>query len=366
MNTLRARIGSAARPGRARSALLCGAASIGLAAMPATALAQDAGTASARADDENVIIVQARRQSETLQEVPVTITSVSGETLNNYVTNNVANLASRVPSLTVQVGGSGSGGQLTLRGVGSSNISAAFDSAVAFDLDGVQLSTMRLVQAGFFDMQQVDVLKGPQSLYFGKSATAGVFALQTANPTANWEVGAIANYEIEERGYLASGYISGPITPTLGIRVAAQWNDINRLIELQPNLASGNGRFRGQESLIARVTLAWEPSPDFDANLKVQYLRNEGDGAVQHSDVFCGANGVADPVFLLQGVVAIPAGYDCNIRDKKFFIPDSAPALAGGVPPPRARLAAAGCPSTRRTSGSAACCSTSTCPTTSG
>ncbi len=345
MNTLRARIASGAHPGRVRSVLLCGAALGGLAAMPTAAFAQDVETAAAtRADDDNVIIVQARRQSETLQEVPVTITSVSGETLNNYVTNNVANLASRVPTLTVQVGGSGSGGQLTLRGVGSSNISAAFDSAVAFDLDGVQLSTMRLVQAGFFDMQQVDVLKGPQSLYFGKSATAGVFALQTANPTPNWEVGGIANYEFEERGYLASGYISGPITPTLGIRVAAQWNDINRLIELQPNLTSGNGRFRGQESLIARLTLAWEPSPDFDANLKVQYLRNEGDGAVQHSDVFCGANGVADPVFLLQGVVAIPAGYDCNIRDKKFFIPDSAPALAGGVPTPSRAAGRGGVP----------------------
>lgn len=330
MNTLRARIASGSG---LRRALLCGAAVSGLAAMPSTALAQEAESAAANSD-ENVIIVQARRQNESLQEVPVTITSVGGETLNNYVTNNVANLASRVPSLTVQVGGSGSGGQLSLRGVGSSNISAAFDSAVAFDFDGVQLSTMRLVQAGFFDMKQVDVLKGPQSLYFGKSATAGVFALQTADPTADWEVGATANYEFEERGYLVNGYISGPLTPTLGIRLAAQWNDISRFIQLQDNLPSANGRFREQSSFIARGTLAWEPSSDFNANLKVQYMRNEGDGAVQHSDVFCGANGRADPVWLLNGLIAIPAGYDCNIKDKKFFIPDGAPALSRSVPLP--------------------------------
>jgi iron complex outermembrane receptor protein len=319
--------------GGMRRALLCGAALSGLAAMPGTAFAQEAD-ASAAEPDENVIIVQARRQNETLQEVPVTITSVSGETLNNYVTNNVAALVTRVPSLTVQVGGSGSGGQLTLRGVGSSNISAAFDSAVAFDFDGVQLSTMRLVQSGFFDMKQVDVLKGPQALYFGKSATAGVFALQTADPTAKWEVGGTANYEIEERGYLVSGYISGPLTDTLGIRIAAQYNDIERLVELQDNLPSANGPFRGQESFIGRATLAWEPSSRFNANLKLQYMRNEGDGAVQHSDVFCGANGRADPVWLLQGVAAIPAGYDCNIKDNKFFLPDAAPALGASVPPP--------------------------------
>jgi iron complex outermembrane receptor protein len=342
MNTLRARI---ARRGGMRRALLCGAALTTLAAMPSAAFAQSAtDNADAPEGQGDEIIVQARRQSESLQEVPVTITSVSAATLNNYVTNNVANLVSRVPSLTVQVGGSGSGGQLSLRGVGSSNISAAFDSAVAFDLDGVQVSTMRLVQAGFFDMQQVDVLKGPQALYFGKSATAGVLALQTANPTAKWEVGGTANYDFEERGYLLSGYVSGPVTDTLGIRLAAQWNDISRFIELQDNLPAANGRFRGQSSFIARATVAWEPSSNFDANLKVQYMRNEGDGAVQHSDVFCGANGRADPVWLLNGLVAIPAGYDCNIRDNKYFLPDSAPALAGSVPPPSAAVGRNGVP----------------------
>ncbi|MFM7348108.1 MAG: TonB-dependent receptor plug domain-containing protein, partial [Erythrobacter sp.] len=164
MNTLRARIPSGSG---LRRALLCGAALSGLAAMPSAAFAQD--SAASAENTEGEIIVQARRQNESLQEVPVTITSVNAETLNNYVSNTVASLQSRVPSLSVQVGGSGSGGQLSLRGVGSSNISAAFDSAVAFDFDGVQVSTMRLVQTGFFDMKQVDVLKGPQSLYFGKS-----------------------------------------------------------------------------------------------------------------------------------------------------------------------------------------------------
>jgi len=333
MTTFRARLASNNRTGGVRRALLCGAALTSLAALPSAAFAQDAdASAAASSEDDNVIIVQARRQNESLQEVPVTIISVSGETLNNYVSNNVAALTSRVPGLTVQVGGSGSGGQLTLRGVGSSNISAAFDSAVAFDFDGVQLSTMRLVQAGFFDMKQIDVLKGPQALYFGKSATAGVFALQTADPTSKLEVGGTANYEFEEQGYLVSGYISGPLTETLGFRVAAQYNDISRFIQLQDNLPAANGRFRGQSSLIVRGTLAWEPTSNFSANLKAQYMRNEGDGAIQHSDVSCGANGIADPVWLIQGVVAIPAGYNCDIGDKKFFLPDSAPALAGGVP----------------------------------
>ena len=328
----------AIRRAAGRSALLASAATLAALAAPQAAWAQDAAEPAAAAagaasdGDERVIIVQARRQNESLQEVPVTITSVSAETLDKFVINQVAAISSRVPTLQVQVGGSGSGGQLSLRGVGSSNLSAAFDSAVAFDFDGVQLSTMRLVQAGFFDMKQVDVLKGPQSLYFGKSATAGVFALQTADPTPDWQVGLTGNYEFEERGYLLNGFVSGPLTDTLGIRLAAQWNDIERVIEMRPGLNNANGRFRGQSSLIARLTLDWEPSSIFDANLKVQYLRNDGDGGIQHSDVFCGANGRPDPFWLLSGAVAINPGYDCNFRDNLYVLPDAAPPLSGPVP----------------------------------
>lgn len=152
-----------------RAALLANVAFGGLAALTGTAHAEEEQGARA----EPVIIVTARKQEETLQEVPVTITSVGGGTIEDYNINDVSGVVTRVPTLNVQVGGSGSGGQISLRGVGSSNISASFDSAVAFDFDGVQVSTMRMVQAGFFDTRQIDVLKGPQSLFFGKSASAG-------------------------------------------------------------------------------------------------------------------------------------------------------------------------------------------------
>lgn len=329
MNTFRARIASRAM----RRALMCGAALGGLAAMPSAVLAQEAEAAVEDKSDENVIIVQARRQDETLQEVPVTVTVVSGEDLQKFNIINPAGLASQVPTLNIQVGGSGSGGQISLRGVGSSNISAAFDSAVALEVDGVVVSTMRLLQASFFDMQQIDVLRGPQSLFFGKSATAGVLALRSANPTADWEVGMRANYEFEERGYLVNGYISGPITDTLGIRLAAQFNDIDQFQIMQPGTPAVNQE-RGLTDFIGRLTLDWNPSDRFRANFKVQYNRNTNDGAIGTAEVFCGANGVADPIFLLGGGLRIPAGYDCNTQDQRYFLPDTAAPLAGGVPTP--------------------------------
>ena len=331
MTTLRARTASGVRQDGLRRALLCGAALSGLAAMPTAAFAQDAEDAAANGPAENVIIVQARRQNETLQEVPVTVTAIGGETLQRYSIDQVADFTSRVPTLNVQVGGSGSGGQLSLRGVGSSNISAAFDSAVAFEYDGVVVSTMRMVQAGFFDVEQVDVLRGPQSLFFGKSATAGVLSLRSANPTADWEVGMRGSYEFEEKGYLLSGYISGPITDTLGIRIAAQFNDIDEFQLLQANTPAVNQE-RGLTDFIGRVTLDWQPSDTFRANMKVQYTKNENDGAIGTAEINCGANGRADSIFLLGGAVNLPAGYDCNTNDQRYYLSDAAAPLAGAVP----------------------------------
>jgi iron complex outermembrane receptor protein len=87
---------------------------------------------------------------------------------------------------------------------------------------------------------------------------------------------------------------------------------------------------------MARATLQWDPNPTLSANLKVQYLKHKNDGAIGTAEVFCGANGRADEVALLQGAIAIPAGYDCNAFDQRYFLPDSAQALATGVPPPSA------------------------------
>ena len=301
-----------------KNALFAGAA-LGCLATPGIAFAQD----NDGVEEENIITVTARKQTESLQEVPVTVTVIGGETLDRYQIDEVADVVSRVPSLVVQVGGSGAGGSVNLRGVGSSAISAAFDSAVAFDIDGVAVSTSRLVQAGFFDLQQFDVLKGPQSLFFGKSSTAGVLSLRSANPTTNWEVGGEASYEFEENGYTLGGYISGPLSDTLGVRIAGQYNDVDQFNKVQPGTPAAVNP-RGLTNLVTRATLAWEPSDIFDANLKFSYIRNTNDGSNLLRDQDCGPNGVADPV-IVGGTLAIANNANCNINDSLFPQVDATP-----------------------------------------
>ena len=316
-----------------RTALYAGVAATSL-ALPGLAHAAEAADATATADavdDPNAITVIARKTTETLQNVPVTISAISGEALNRDQATKAEALGTHIPTLNIYTGGSGSGGSIALRGVGSSAISAAFDSAVALDMDGVQLSSMRLLQAGFFDIKQVDVLKGPQSLFFGKSASAGVLSLRSADPTKTWEVGGKASYEFEEHGYVVGGYISGPLSDTLGVRVAGQYNDISKYTMIQPGIPALI-RNRGQRDFVGRVTLQWDPTSAFNANLKVNYVRNRNDGAIGHQDIYCGKNGRADEVVLLGGAVAVPSTANCNINDRYYAISDPSPTQNSNYP----------------------------------
>ncbi|MEP3224451.1 MAG: TonB-dependent receptor [Parasphingorhabdus sp.] len=272
-------------------------------------------------EDGNTIVVIARKQEETLQDVPVAVTVINSEVLDDFRIDEATDLVSRVPGLTVQVGGSGASASVALRGVGSSGISNAFDSAVALNIDGIAVSTQRLLQAGFFDVAQVEVLKGPQPLYFGKSASAGVLSLRSANPTPTWEVAGKASYEFEEEGYTVGGYISGPLSDTLGIRVAAEYQDIEKYSQLQPNVPALD-RDKGLTNFIGRVTLAWEPTDNFNANLKLNYNRQRSESLNAFTDVFCGGDGIADPSVLAVFGVTFAATHDCNIEDNLFPTPD--------------------------------------------
>jgi iron complex outermembrane receptor protein len=277
------------------------------------------------------VTVTARKQTETLQEVPVTVTAVSGADIERFNYDKVSDIVGRIPTLNVQTGGSGSGASLSLRGVGSSYISAAFDSAVALDFDGMQVSSMRVLQSAFMDVRQIEVLKGPQSLYFGKSASAGVLSIKSADPTDDWEFGGKVAYEFEEKGLTTQAYVSGPINDKLGFRLAARYNDIKTV---WLNTAPVADPHRGETNINIRTTFDFHPTDNFSANLKLNYARYTNDGAIQRSAMDCGANGVPDSVFLLSGALPLPAGYPCHVPGKKpvFYLPDMAPSLSAQAP----------------------------------
>ena len=296
-------------------------------------------TLFAQATDEPQVIeeiyVTARNIEESLQDAPVTVTAIGEETLDLFRIDEATDLVSRIPALNVSVGGSGAGAQITLRGIGSSFISNAFDSAVALNFDDVSVSTQRLLQTAFFDVEQVAVLKGPQSLYFGKAASAGVFALRSANPTEQWEFFAKSSYEFEEDGTTIGGYVSGPLTDTLGVRLAAEFQGIDERTRIADSNPTVNPN-RSLDNIIARLTFEWEPTDNFRANLKINYNDQESEILNSDLDIFCGGDGVPDPSILLGGAITMggvagldlfPPTHDCDIGDGQFTGIDAHPLI---------------------------------------
>jgi iron complex outermembrane receptor protein len=172
------------------------------------------------------VIVTARRKEENIQNVPVVETAIPAAQLHNYALDSVEKIAATVPELKVVRGNSGSGADISLRGVGTSFTSIGLEQSVAVDVDGVYYGQGRIINEALFDMKQVEVLKGPQALFFGKNATAGVIAFTTADPTPTWEGSLRASYELTAQEPTLEGYVSGPITDRLSIRFALEYEDM--------------------------------------------------------------------------------------------------------------------------------------------
>ena len=136
-----------------------------------------ADPAASRALIEEVIST-ARQRQEPLQQVPVAATAFNNAMLERYALDDLQQVAQKTPNLIATYGGTGGAAALFLRGVGTNADSTGFESAIGIVIDGVHHSRGRYIQQGFFDLEQVEVLKGPQALYFGKNNSAALIVLR--------------------------------------------------------------------------------------------------------------------------------------------------------------------------------------------
>lgn len=114
-----------------------------------------------RAPVEGEIIVTARRRDERLIDAPVAITALGGAALDAYAVTEFSDMASLVPTMVAGKAASGSSASIFLRGVGSTALSAGFDQSVSFVVDGMPVSRGREISLSQYDVQRVEVLKGP-------------------------------------------------------------------------------------------------------------------------------------------------------------------------------------------------------------
>jgi iron complex outermembrane receptor protein len=236
------------------------------------------------------IIVTARKRQESILNVPVMETAITQARIEQHGILSVADLPSQVTGLVMGNGTSGFGQQVSIHGIGNTAQSSSIDQDVALNIDGVQINQGLAYQAGLFDVQQVEVLKGPQALFFGKNSPGGVISLRSNDPGDHFEAMLRAGYEFEALQKHVEGFVSGPVTDTLGLRLAASYNDQEGYFfnNARPSLVAATfpggtdprfARYAPQRDLILRGTLVWKPDSAFSARLKVNYASSYTDGA---------------------------------------------------------------------------------------
>lgn len=282
---------------------------------------------AARSDQLDEIIVTARRREESLMDVPVAVTAVSGAQLQKAGVSDLGRVAKLIPQVVMADAPAGTGASFSVRGIGTSSQDPGLEQSVLVMLDGTPITRGRIVLSGMFDLAQIEVLKGPQSLFFGKNSPAGVISITSAGPTDTLEGYIRAGYEFNAREKYVEAAISGPLGETLAGRLAFRGSDMKGWLRNRATpLASPGGpffpmsagpshkRLPGTRELMGRATLQWEPSSDFDATLRVT-LADRKDGGVT-TQQYCDPAVSAGPVTV--GGVVDPNG-DCKF-DKNMVL----------------------------------------------
>ena len=233
---------------------------------PGVAWAQDAAVepqaeASSTLDD---IIVTAQKKQESLQNVPISVDVVGGETLDRLGLSNFDELSGKIPNFSVRKSGSTS--LISIRGIGSGG-DRGFEQSVGMFVDGVFAGRDQQFAVPFFDLARVEVLKGPQSILFGKNTIAGAVNITTAGPTEDARASLTAEYETEARERVLAGYVSGPLTDTLRGRVAVR---LSRNDGYLFNTLTDR-RERTSEDALIRASVEWEPSDSLRVNAKYEH-----------------------------------------------------------------------------------------------
>lgn len=239
-----------------------------------TSWAQEAAVKPDPSDVIQEVVVTAQKRAERLQDVPVSVTVVSGETLQAKGLTNLEAVVSTQPAVFVTKGGPAD--RLSIRGIGSGDNNPAFEQSVATFVDGIYRGRSRSSQSSFLDVERLEVLKGPQSVYFGNNSVAGVFNIKTRDPGEHWEGYARTLYNFDFDNVTAEAAAGGPITDTLSIRVAGLVQRGDGWL-LDESLGYRVPRVR---NLAGRATLVWKPTDNFTLNLKAQAERGRQKGGI--------------------------------------------------------------------------------------
>jgi iron complex outermembrane receptor protein len=275
--------------------LVSSASILALFATPAFAANEPAKAAEPTNGD---IIVTATRNETLLSKTPISLTAVSGDTLRSTGITNPTNLGDQVPSLTIS---RNNGIQITIRGVTSADGTEKGDPSAAFMIDGVYIARPQAFETSFYDINRVEVLRGPQGTLFGRNSTAGIVNIITNRPNFNRASGAVdvayGNYNNSQ----VTAVVNAPLSNSFAIRAAVNSDRRDSFLLNGANFFSQLSPFK--DNVSGRLSALWRFN---NGELLVRgYYSSMGgvtSNQVQTSNFYSGfGTNTVNPVYIANG-----------------------------------------------------------------
>jgi len=242
------------------------------------------------------IVVTATRRSTRVQDTPISISAIKGDDLTKLGITSPSQLNSVIPNVDFTQGYAADNVRVSIRGIGNSDYSAAGVSPVALYLDDVYQAYSFGVGTQLFDLDRVEVLRGPQGSLFGKNATAG--AVNYYSAPARFEDNGYVDLDVGG-GQFVHGNVQAMLNRVLVPDVLTMRADVifNGRNDYVANLAEDD-KIGHREVFAGRLQFKWDPNDALDVNLKISGQRSDGDGPIYHGFTFPGVCSTSSAVYL--------------------------------------------------------------------
>ncbi|WP_444958352.1 TonB-dependent receptor [Microbulbifer sp. ZKSA002] len=227
--------------------------------------------------EEVQVTARKRADAELLQDVPVAATAYSGDQLEALQTRDLQSLSFKMPNVQLEdVGTVKNTANFTVRGLGVNSSIPSIDPTVGVFVDGMYLGVNAGVVTDVFDLEGIEVLRGPQGLLFGRNVTGGAVVVKTARPTdefsARVKVSTTDNLDV-----VTAGSINGAISDDVNGRLTVYYNDDRGWFE---NVATGNDNAGASDSWFIRPSFSVQLNETAELLVRMEHGRMDSDGVV--------------------------------------------------------------------------------------
>ncbi|MFQ3276828.1 MAG: iron complex outermembrane receptor protein [Colwellia sp.] len=277
---------------------LCVQASImaSVAGISTSALAAEEVVAKEKVVGIEVINVTARKRTENVKDVPISVSALTSKKLEVLGSSgmDVRSLSAKVPSLLIESSFGRTFPRFYIRGLGNTDFDLLASQPVSLIYDDVVLENALTKGMPMFDLERVEVLRGPQGTLFGRNTTAGIIKVQSKKPTQDFDATVSASYGRYNSTDLRLA-VGGGLTDTLSARVAFLQQDREDWIDNKAPGFEQNDQLGGYGETAGRIQLLWEPSDDFSALFNYHFRDADADARVFRANIIKpGTNDLVD------------------------------------------------------------------------